>query len=174
MKILLSSWPEEEILEQLNQTRKITLDPSIERDSAIVRHTLHERLSCLSDDVRALVIRTLSRSAQGSAIWTKMTVELIEVRQIKALAPMQLFLEKMLLPKQLSELSHTLLLQDSSNDSENVELIAMALKILAVACRPLSIQELSWAVALAACRHEIKMIITAAIPSQAWCLVLRT
>lgn len=158
LKVLLSSRPEEEILEQLNQTKKIALDSSIERDSAIVRHTVHEQLSYLSDDVKALVVQTLSRSAQGSAIWTKMTVELIEVRQIKALAPMRLFLENMSLPGQLSELYYTLILRNSSNDPENVELTAMALKILAAACRPLSIQELTWAVALATDQHEIETI----------------
>ncbi|KAF2703360.1 hypothetical protein K504DRAFT_495505 [Pleomassaria siparia CBS 279.74] len=158
LKILLSSRPEEEILEQLDQTTRIALESNVDRDNVIVRHTVQEQLSYLSDDVRELVIGTLSRLAQGSAIWTKMTVELIEVRQIKALAPMRLFLENMSLPGQLSELYTTLLSRNSSNDPENAELAALALKLLAAACRPLSIQELAWAVALAAAQHEINTI----------------
>jgi ankyrin repeat protein len=51
-----------------------------------------------------------------------------------------------------------LLLRSSSNDPENQELAAVALKILAVASRPLSIQELAWAVALAAARDKIKTV----------------
>lgn len=158
LKILLCSRPEEEILEQLDKTTRITMESNVDRDSVIVRHTVKEQLSYLSEDVRTLVIETLSRLAQGSAIWTKMTVELIEVRKIKALAPMRLFLEDMSLPGQLSDLYTTLLSRNSSNDPENKELAAVALKLLAAACRPLSIQELTWAVALAVAQQEINTV----------------
>ncbi|EAT86593.2 hypothetical protein SNOG_05529 [Parastagonospora nodorum SN15] len=158
LKILLSSRPEEEILEQLTQTTRITLESNVDRDGVIVRHTVQEQLSYLSKDVKELVIETLSRLAQGSAIWTKMTVELIEVRKIKALAPMRLFLKEMSLPGQLSKLYTTLLSRNSSNDPENEELAALALKLLSAACRPLSIQELTWAVALAAAQYEVRTV----------------
>ncbi|KAH4932409.1 hypothetical protein HBI79_101470 [Parastagonospora nodorum] len=147
LKILLSSRPEEEILEQLTQTTRITLESNVDRDGVIVRHTVQEQLSYLSKDVKELVIETLSRLAQGSAIWTKMTVELIEVRKIKALAQMRLLLKETSLPGQLSKLYTTLLSQNSSNYPENEELAALALKLLSAACRPLSIQELTWAAA---------------------------
>jgi hypothetical protein len=68
------------------------------------------------------------------------TVELIQIRKIKALASMRLFLEQislseqLSLPEQLSELYTTLLSRNSSNDPENKELAALALKILAAAC----------------------------------------
>ncbi|KAH5111914.1 hypothetical protein HBH71_166210 [Parastagonospora nodorum] len=147
LKILLSSRPEEEILEQLTQTTRITLESNVDRDGVIVRHTVQEQLSYLSKDVKELVIETLSRLAQGSAIWTKMTVELIEVRKIKALAQMRLLLKETSLPGQLSKLYTTLLSQNSSNYPENEELAALALKLLSATCRPLSIQELTWAAA---------------------------
>jgi hypothetical protein len=158
LKILLSSRPEEEILEQLKQTSRIALEFNLDRDNIIVRHTVQEQLFYLPEDVKTLVIEALSRSAQGSAIWIKMTVELIQIRNIKALAPMRLFLEQMSLPQQLSELYTTLLSRNSSNDPENKELAALALKILAAACRPLSIYELTWAAALAAAQHEISNV----------------
>lgn len=158
LKVLLSSRPEEEILEQLNQTTTIALESNVDRDHAIVRHTVREQLCYLSEDVGKLVIETLSRSAQGSAIWTKMTIELIQVRKITALAPMRTFLERMSLPGQLSELYTTLLSRNSLNDPENKEMAAVALKILAAACRPLSIHELTWAVALAVAQHEINTV----------------
>ncbi|KAJ8114354.1 hypothetical protein OPT61_g3749 [Boeremia exigua] len=158
LKIILSSRPEEEILEQLDQTPRIVMETKVDRDSIIVRHTVQEQLFYLHENVRTLVIETLSRSAQGSAIWIKMTVELIQVRRIKALAPMRLFLKQMSLPEQLSELYTTLLSRNSSNDLENKELATIALTILAAAGRPLSIHELAWATALAAAQHDIETV----------------
>ncbi|EKG09569.1 NACHT nucleoside triphosphatase [Macrophomina phaseolina MS6] len=158
LKILLSSRPEEEILEQLDEAIKIDMCSDVHRDAVIVRHTVERQLSHLPEDVRALIIESLSRLAQGSAIWVKMVVELIEVRKIRALGPMRTFLDHMPLPGQLSKLYVTLLSRSSSNDPENEQLATLALKILAVACRPLSIQELAWAVALAAVQHEVTTV----------------
>ncbi|KAF2472361.1 uncharacterized protein BDR25DRAFT_341809 [Lindgomyces ingoldianus] len=158
LKIALSSRPEEEILEQLDEAFRVEISSDAQRDAVIVRHTVERQLSYLSADVRALVIETLSRLAQRSAIWTKMVVELIEVRKIRALGPMRLFLDEIPLPGQLSNLYVSLLSRSSSNDPENRELSVLALKLLAVACRPLSIQELAWAVALAAVQHEVTTV----------------
>ncbi|KAF2678070.1 hypothetical protein K458DRAFT_423476 [Lentithecium fluviatile CBS 122367] len=155
LKIVLSSRPEEEILEQLGQAYRIDLKSDPHRDTVIVRHTVESQLSYLSADVKALVTETLSRLAQGSAIWTKMIVELIEVRKIRAFGAMQLFLDDMPLPGELSNLYATLIARTSSNDTENQYLAVLALKFLAIACRPLSILELAWAVTLAAAQHEI-------------------
>ncbi|KAJ5066004.1 hypothetical protein J3E74DRAFT_424877 [Bipolaris maydis] len=158
LKILLSSRPKEKIIAQLGKTTKISIESSIYRDTIIVRHTVQKQLPYLSETVRELIVESLSRSAQGSAIWTKMTVELIKVRKINALAPMRLFLGNMSLPGHLSELYTTLLSRNSSNDTKNRELAALALKLLAAACRPLSIQELTWAVALAVNHHDINTV----------------
>ncbi|KAF2000799.1 hypothetical protein P154DRAFT_490976 [Amniculicola lignicola CBS 123094] len=155
LKIVLSSRPEEEILEQLDQVPRINMESNANRDALIVQHTVEGQLSHLSADVKALVTETLSRLAQGSAIWAKMVVELIEVREIRALGPMRLFLNELPLPGRLSSLYDTLLLRTSSNDPENQNLATMALALLAVACRPLSIQELAWAVTLAASQNKV-------------------
>ncbi|KAI9652058.1 MAG: hypothetical protein M1831_007250 [Alyxoria varia] len=158
LKILLSSRSEEEILEQLDKTVRVDLVSNVGRDGVIVEHTVQKRLAYLSRDVKALVIRELSRLAQGSAIWTKMLIELIEVRGIRALDPMRQFLERMPLPNQLSELYSSLLSRCTSNDPENRELAIIALKLLAVTRRPLSILELAWAVALAAARQNVTTV----------------
>ncbi|KIX03675.1 uncharacterized protein Z518_07228 [Rhinocladiella mackenziei CBS 650.93] len=158
LKIILSSRPEEEILKQLDTVARIDLSSDAHRDALIVRHTVEMQLPYLSEDVKTLTIKELSRLAQGSAIWTKMVVELIEVRRITALGPMRLFLKEMPLPEQLSKLYATVISRYSSDDTENKELVATALKLLAAAWRPLSIQELAWAVALAAARHEITTV----------------
>ena len=154
LTILLSSRPDEEILKQLGQVARIDLSSDAQRDALIVRHTVKMQLSYLSEDVRALVINSLSPLAQGSAIWTKMVVKLIEVRRISALRPMQLFLKEIPSPRQLSKLYFTIISQQSSDDLENKELVMTALKLLAAVWRQLSIQELAWAVALAAARYE--------------------
>lgn len=148
LKVILSSRPQEEILEQLDGIAKIDLGSDAERDRLIVEKTVERKLYNLSNDVRALVTETLSRLAQGSAIWTKMVVKLIEVRRIRAYDPMQDFLEKIPLPEQLSELYVNLFSRCTSNDLENQKLATTALEILAISRRPLSILELAWAVAL--------------------------
>jgi hypothetical protein len=150
VKVLLSSRPEEEVLELLNRMDKVTMSSDATRDWHIVEKTVENRLSYLSKEVKALVTKTLAVRAQGSAIWTKMTVELIEIRGIRAVGPMQAFLETMPQPKQLSELYVSVFSRYTSNDAENQRLAATALEVLAVARRPLSILELAWAVTLGA------------------------
>ncbi|TPX14511.1 uncharacterized protein E0L32_005475 [Thyridium curvatum] len=150
LKILLSSRPEEEILEQLNGLDKIAMGSDPARDRLIVERTVETRLCYLSDDVKELVIHILSRSAQGSPIWTRMIVEVIEVRAIKAIGPMRAFLKRIPQPRQLSELYANLFSRYTSDDPENQRLASTALGILAVTRRPLSILELAWAVALGA------------------------
>jgi len=148
LKILLSSRPQDEILEQLHGTTKINLSSDDRRDRVIVDRTVERKLSNLPVNVRALIIETLSRLAQGSAIWTKMIVELIEVRRIRALDPMRTFLDRMSLPAQLSELYISLFSRCTTNNPENRKLVAVTLEVLAIIRRPLSIIELAWAVAL--------------------------
>ncbi len=162
IKILLSSRSQEEILEQLNEMTRIDLGPDAKRDDIIAEQIVERQLSYLSEDVRALVIDRITRLAQGSAIWTKMVVELIEVRGIRALGSMQLFLEGIPLPGQLSKLYVNLLTRSTSNDPGNQELASIALKLLAVTRRPLSILELAWAVALSAAQQEVTTVATLA------------
>lgn len=93
LKTILSSRPTEEILERLDGAARIDMTSNVERDGVIAKATVERRLSYLSKDAKSLVIGTLTRSSPGSVMWTKMLAELIEVRGIRALGPMQLFLE---------------------------------------------------------------------------------
>ena len=158
LKIILSSRPQEEILDQLSEMPKIDIASNAVRDNLIVEKTVETRLSHLSKDAKAMIVETLSRLAQGSAIWTKMIVELIEVRGIKSLNPMRTFLENMPQPGQLSELYDSILSRRTSNDVENQKLAMTALQILAIARRQLSIVEFAWAVALGAAGKEVTTI----------------
>jgi len=158
LKIVLSSRPGEEIMAQLEQTAIIYLRSDTHRDAVIVQHTVRNRLSHLPVDVQALVIDNLSSLAQGSAIWMRMVVERIEQKNISAVGSMRRFLEHLPPPSQLSDLYVKLLSQGSLDDPENQELAIQALKILAIACRPLSVEELAWAVALAMASHDVDTV----------------
>ncbi|KAG9247285.1 hypothetical protein BJ878DRAFT_580806 [Calycina marina] len=158
LRLIISPRPQEEILEQLSGIAKIDLSSDANRDRVIVEKTVERKLFNLSKDVRALVIETPSPLAQGSAIWTRMIVEPIEVRKIKALSPMQDFLENIPLPKQLSELYGTLISRCTSDDPENLKVVTTALEVLAIVRRPLSILELAWAVALGSAREEVSTV----------------
>ncbi|KAH2360628.1 hypothetical protein KXV98_007936, partial [Aspergillus fumigatus] len=148
LKILLSTRPEQEILEQLGKAAWIELEPDAERDVIVADKIIENQLSYLSPNVKILVRDQLSRLAQGSAIWTKMVVELIEVRKISAIDPMRHFMRNIPLPKQLTSLYATLFSRSTSDDPENQQLASIALKLLAVTHRPFSILELAWAVTL--------------------------
>ncbi|KAF4467462.1 NACHT nucleoside triphosphatase [Fusarium albosuccineum] len=157
-RFILSSRPQEEILDQVDGMAKIYLPCNTKRDGVIVQKSVEGRLSYLSKDVKTLIIERLSRLAQGSAIWTKMVVDLIEVRSIRALGPMRIFLEELPLPEQLSELYTTLFLRCTLNDAGNKELAGTALRILAIARRPLSVLELAWAATLWTTKREVTTV----------------
>ncbi|CAI6336993.1 unnamed protein product [Periconia digitata] len=158
LSIVFSSRLDEETLQQMDRTPTIVMSSDIHRDRVIVQHTVEKRLDYLSADVASLIIQSLSRMAQGSAIWTKMIVELIEIRKIRAHGPMKRFLEGLPLPQHLSNIYTTLLERSSADDTDNQAIAIGALKILAIACRPLSIQELAWAVALATVQHDVTTV----------------
>lgn len=158
LKILLSSRPHEEILEQLADTAPIDLVSNTERDRAIATKTVELRLSYLPEDVKALVIDRLSGMAQGNSIWTRMIVELIERRRIRAHGLMSRFLNGQTLPRGLLELYDTLLSRCTSDDLENLELAITALRILAVARRALTILELSWAATLGTADPQVTTV----------------
>ncbi|KAL1890206.1 hypothetical protein Sste5346_008360, partial [Sporothrix stenoceras] len=61
---------------------------------------------------------------------------------------METFLENIPQPGQLSELYASLFSRYTANDPENQMLAAMALEILAITRRPMSVLELAWAVAM--------------------------
>jgi hypothetical protein len=148
LKILFSTRPEQVILEQLGTAAWIELNFNTERDAIVADKLIENQLSYLSPNVKILVRDQLSRLAQGSAIWTKMIVELIEVRRISAIDPMRRFMQNIPLPKQLTSLYATLFSRSTSDDPENQQLASTALRLLAVTHRPFSILELAWAVTL--------------------------
>ncbi|CAG7998998.1 unnamed protein product [Penicillium salamii] len=147
LKIILSFRPQEEIMEQLDGVLMIELNSSPGRDRIIVEKTL-EMLPNLSPDVKALIKENLSQRAQGSAIWTKMVIELIKVRHLTTKSSVERFLEEIPLPEKLSDVYTSILSRSTCEDHENWQLAITALKILAASRRVLSILELAWAVTM--------------------------
>jgi hypothetical protein len=148
LRILLSSRPQEKVLSQLGDAARVVLGSNIQRDSIIVEKTIDVYLPDLTAEVRAFVIKELSPLAQGSAIWTKMTVQLLGVRDLNNEDQMRRFVKQAELPKNLSALYVSLLSRCTGDDFENFQLATASLKVLAVIHRPLSILELAWAVTL--------------------------
>lgn len=148
LKVMLSCRPEAEILQQLDEIPKINFGPSAQRDGLIVQKLVEEQLGHLPGDIQAIVIEKLSHFAQGSAIWVSMVVKLIEKKHILGENTMQRFLKEIPLPDDLSGLYDAVLSRYASDDLENQNFARTALKVLAVARRPLSILELAWAVTL--------------------------
>lgn len=152
LKILLSSSAQDAILRQLQDTAKIGMLADAHRDGIIVEKVVERKLFDLSPDVKSLVIDKLTLLAEGSALWTRMIIELIEARKVREFEPMKSFLEEMSLPEQLSEIYSTLLSRCTSNDADNLIVASAALRLLVIANRNVSIIELDWAVALSTTR----------------------
>ncbi|KND93256.1 hypothetical protein TOPH_02392 [Tolypocladium ophioglossoides CBS 100239] len=155
LKLLLSSRPQEEILEQLSGMAKIILGADAKRDRIIVEKAVELQLSQLPEDVKGLVTDTLSCLAQGSGIWVKMTVDFIESQKIRALRPMRSLLSQLPLPTQLSELYSKLFFRYTEKDPDNQGLATAALRLLAISRRPLSILEIAWAAALGSAKEAV-------------------
>lgn len=158
LKVVLSSRPWEEILDQLDGFPKIDIGSDPERDRIIAEKTVETILTPLAADIKQLVVEKLSRLAQGSAIWTKMTVKFIATYKIRAFGRMRIFLNDMQLPQQLSELYAHLFIRCVGDELETQNMAATALEILAIAQRRLSILELAWAVALGTAHPDVTAV----------------
>lgn len=158
VKTMLVSRPSEEVTGQLSQAARIDFSPDTKRDAIIASYTVEGQLSHLSIDAKSLITEVVSRRAQGSAIWTKMVIELIQIRGHRALGPISDLLEDTSSPQSLFSLYITLLLRCSSDDPENYDIASTALRLLSVARRPLSITELAWTVAMAVASPKVTNI----------------
>ncbi|KAH6646799.1 hypothetical protein BKA67DRAFT_525676 [Truncatella angustata] len=148
LKILLSTRPEEDTLKELQDMPKILIEPDPHRDAIIVQKTVDNRLSGWSTEAKNIIVQELSQLSMGSAIWIKMAVEFISIKNTKARGPLEKFLKEMPLSTELGKLFGNLFSQYANDDSENRRLAGRALEILTMARRPLSIPELAWGVAI--------------------------
>ncbi|KAL4412143.1 ankyrin repeat protein [Colletotrichum abscissum] len=148
LKVVVSCRPWKDILDQLDCVPRIDVGADPERDRIIAEKIVETKLAPLAADAKKLVVERLSDCAQGSAIWTKLTVEVIAAHKIRALGRIKRFLDNMAQPRKLSELYATLFLRCAGEEPEAQNMAATALEILGAARRRLSILELAWAVAM--------------------------
>ncbi|KAF2228003.1 hypothetical protein BDZ85DRAFT_10798 [Elsinoe ampelina] len=155
VSILLSARPEQQIHRKLEGTGSMDLKPDIERDSELAKHLVNQNLSDLPEDTRSLMVEGIRRSAGGSAIWLRMIIELVQIRQVHEASLIRRLLTQVSLPRRLSDLYETIVENMTKGDPENYRDIFTALRFLAIARRPLSILELAWAVAMAASPAQV-------------------
>ncbi|KAK0368731.1 ankyrin repeat protein [Colletotrichum limetticola] len=147
-----------DILDQLDSVPRIDVGADPERDRIIAEKIVETKLAPLAADAKKLVVERLSNCAQGSAIWTKLTVEVIAAHKIRALGRIKRFLENMAQPRKLSELYATLFLRCAGEEPEAQNMAATALEILGAARRRLSILELAWAVAMSTADPDVTSV----------------
>ncbi|KAI1749274.1 hypothetical protein F4782DRAFT_310342 [Xylaria castorea] len=126
----------------------IPMIQNAQHDETIVRHMVERTLQTLDQDLQSEIVRELAARANGSAIWIRMSVNLIEQHND--------FNKKYIINLLKSEICHTELsgiyaklfshMTKRSNIREQT--LTVALEILAVAKRPLLAQELKWAIAM--------------------------
>ena len=158
LKVLISCRPLEWVENTLGGFSQIRWKPNRERDAVIVKHTVENCLEGLDAATQSLVIEKLSHLADGSAIWVKLMVDFIQKRKIRSLGRMKVFLADIPAPAELSQLYARLFAQMTGDDSENELIAGVALEVLAVAQRPLSILELGWAIALSDSMGDVNSV----------------
>ncbi|KAI1384417.1 uncharacterized protein F4822DRAFT_445871 [Hypoxylon trugodes] len=157
-KICFSSRFQKETEDLLKVALKARVPTKVERDAIIVQHTVDTKLRRLEPDARKLVVEELNELAKGSAIWVRLSVDLIQRRKISAPGPLRRFIRNEISHTALPTLYDKLITQASQSDPDNKRIIINALQILAVAKRPLSLTELSWAVAIADLPEESRKL----------------
>ncbi|KAL6913368.1 hypothetical protein FSST1_011128 [Fusarium sambucinum] len=158
LKVVLSSRPWSEILNQLDGVPRVYVGADPERDRIIAEKSVETILAHLPADTKQLVVERLSSLAQGSAIWTKMAVQAIYTSKIMARGRMKKFLDNMAQPEKLSELYASLFIRCAGEGPEAQNTAATALEILGTARRRLSILELAWAVALGTADPDVTTV----------------
>ncbi|KAB5571775.1 hypothetical protein GE09DRAFT_992212 [Coniochaeta sp. 2T2.1] len=146
LKVFVSSRYHEDIVSALpaGYTR-IDVSSSQTRDRLIASF-LVDQISSIPSDIRDQVVTELSEKANGSGIWLRIAIEYLEKVRIKTPKGLQSHLEKLPSSKGLAELYWKLFNKICSGIPENEDRVRRALEMLAVAERPLSPKELSYAV----------------------------
>ncbi|KAJ4247812.1 hypothetical protein NW762_013021 [Fusarium torreyae] len=158
LKVVLSSRPWSEILDQLDGVPKIYVGTDPARDRIIAEKTVETELSYLAADVKQLVVERLSNFAKGSAIWTQIAVKAIVESKHRAHGRIKKFLNDMPQPRDLSRLYADLFMRCAGEDPEAQNMAATALEIVGTARRRLSILELAWGVALGTADPDVTTV----------------
>lgn len=126
----------------------VQMIPDARRDETIVHHMVKRILRTLDEHVQSEIIRELAARANGSAIWTKTSIDLIKRHDFYDNEALIDFLKGQICYTELPGLYAKLFSHVTKESGTNERFLTEALEILAVAKRPLLVQELNWAVAM--------------------------
>ena len=145
LKIFMSSRYDSEIEASLPPgVIKMELRPSRRRDHAIAAFLVAE--INLPAVFQERVAEELALKSHGSAIWLRIAVEYIARSRIQNQKGLEMALDRLPSSKGLTELYGKLFEKISEDIADNKMLLQRALEILAVARRPLTLEELASAV----------------------------
>ncbi|KAM7183484.1 hypothetical protein V8F20_012603 [Naviculisporaceae sp. PSN 640] len=145
LKVFVSLRYDEEIEAELPiGVTKIELRPERKRDRAIAAYLVAEMN--LPTEFQPRVVEELAAKSHGSAIWLRIAVEYMAGFHIKNERGLEMTLERLPSSRGLTELYGKLFDRICEDDLDRATLLQRALETLAVACRPLSQEELAYAV----------------------------
>ena len=124
---------------------KVEILISHEKDRQITRFLCRDN-SGISREIRDQVIDEISTKAKGSAIWIDLALKYISGSYITNQIGLQEAMDELPSSEGLAELYSKLFDQACRNIRSNKKLLQRCLETLAVAHRPLTLSELSWAV----------------------------
>ncbi|GAB1313470.1 hypothetical protein MFIFM68171_03680 [Madurella fahalii] len=145
LKVFISSRYDDDIEADLpSGVTRIELRSSKDRDHAIATYLVAE--VNLPSAFHAKAVEELAARSHGSAIWLRIAVEYIASSHVKNEKGLQMALDKLPSSKGLAELYGKLFGKICEGIPDNEALLQHALEILAVARRPLTLEELAYAV----------------------------
>ncbi|KAK4060254.1 uncharacterized protein Triagg1_10804 [Trichoderma aggressivum f. europaeum] len=145
LKVFISSRYDDDIESALPPAAsRIELGLSKERDRIIANY-LASQIN-IPEDTREKVVDVLSAKANGCAIWLRISLEYIGKLRIQNQKGLESALNRLPSSKSLAELYWTLFDKICSGFPENEDNLQRALETLAVARRPLTADELAYAV----------------------------
>ncbi|KAK3311403.1 uncharacterized protein B0T15DRAFT_490017 [Chaetomium strumarium] len=145
LKVFVSSRYNDAVEDDLPSkfTTRIELHPTQDRDRAIAAYLIANTNVPVAFHSR--VVEELASRADGSAIWLKIAIAYVAASRIKSSEGLRIALNRLSSSKGLTELYGNLF-SKTCEISDNEALLGSALEILAVARRPLTEEELAYAV----------------------------
>jgi len=145
LKVFMSSRYDDEIEADLPPgVTKMELRPSKDRDRAIAAYLVAE--INLPAGFQPKLVEELAAMSHGSAIWLRIAVEYMAGSRIQNEKGLEMALSRLPSSKGLAELYGKLFGKVCDGFVDNETLLQSALEILAVSRRPLTLEELAWAV----------------------------
>ncbi|EHK40132.1 hypothetical protein TRIATDRAFT_252427, partial [Trichoderma atroviride IMI 206040] len=145
LKVFISSRYDDDIESALPPgASRIELGSSKERDRVIASYLARE--INIPESIHEKAVDELSEKANGCAIWLRISLEYIRKSRIQSQKGLENALSRLPSSKGLAELYWTLFDKICSDLPENGDILQRALETLAVARRPLTADELAFAV----------------------------